>query len=62
MNTNRSSPRLRGVLLLLFLAFSSLAQEVQQPFVFEPDVMIAMRDGTKLAANIFRPKGDGSWT
>lgn len=27
--------------------------------VFEPNVMIPMSDGTKLAANIFKPKGEG---
>ena len=57
MNTSHSRSRLRGALLLLFLAISSLAQEVQ--FVFETDVQVPMRDGVKLAANIFRPKGDG---
>jgi len=36
-----------------------LAQEAQLPFLFEPDVKIAMRDGTKLAANVFRPKDKG---
>ena len=59
MNTSHFRPRLRGVLLLLFLAVSSLAQEVQQPFIVETDVMIPMRDGIKLAANIFRPGGEG---
>src|ERR1051325_1897944 len=41
------------------LAGSLLADEPQPSLVFEPDVMIPMRDGTKLAANIFRPKGEG---
>jgi putative CocE/NonD family hydrolase len=59
MNTSRSTLSLRQALALAFLSFSTLAQEVQQPFIFEQDVMIAMRDGTKLAANIFRPKGEG---
>lgn len=38
---------------------TALAQEL--PFLFERDVMIPMRDGTKLAANISRPKGDGRY-
>ena len=59
MTTNCSGPGLRGVLLLLFIAVSSLAQEAQPPFIFETDVMIPMRDGTNLAANIFRPRGEG---
>ncbi|HWI57659.1 MAG TPA: CocE/NonD family hydrolase [Bacillota bacterium] len=44
---------------LLWLAGSLLAQEVQLPFVFQPDVKVPMRDGTELAANLFRPKGAG---
>jgi uncharacterized protein len=59
MNTTRAWFLRRHALPFLFLAFASLGQEVQQPFVFEPDVKIAMRDGAKLAANIFRPKGEG---
>ena len=59
MNKSRFKPRPLGAILLLFLALSSLAQETQLPFVFEPDVKIAMRDGTRLAANIFRPRGEG---
>jgi putative CocE/NonD family hydrolase len=59
MNKSRSQPRLRGAIFLLCLGLSSLAQEAKLPFVFEPDVKVAMRDGTQLAANIFRPKGEG---
>ena len=58
-NPGRSRLRLRPGLYLVFLSLSALAQEGQSPIVFEPDVMISMRDGTKLAANVFRPKGDG---
>jgi hypothetical protein len=59
MNTSRCGWRLRGALPLLLLAISSLAQEAQPAFVFEPDVKVPMRDGVKLAANVFRPKGEG---
>jgi hypothetical protein len=59
MNTNRPSFRLQGTLLLLWLAFSSPAQEVPRPFIFEADVKTPMRDGINLAANIFRPNGAG---
>ena len=45
----------------LCLAISASAEEAQGPFAYEPDVKIPMRDGVKLAANIFRPKGDGAW-
>ncbi|HIE99433.1 MAG TPA: CocE/NonD family hydrolase [Fuerstia sp.] len=31
----------------------------QKAYVFEANVMMTMRDGTELAANIFKPKGDG---
>ena len=59
MNTSHSRRRLPGALLLTFAVLSSLAQDVQPPFVVETDVQIPMRDGTRLAANIFRPKGEG---
>src|ERR1700690_1594933 len=59
MSTRCSKPRLQGVLLLLWLAFSSPAQETQRPFIFEADVKTPMRDGVNLAANVFRPKGEG---
>jgi uncharacterized protein len=59
MNTNCFRPGLRGVVLLLFIAISSLAQEAQPPAIVETDVMVPMRDGTKLAANVFRPRGEG---
>ncbi|HEY5911301.1 MAG TPA: CocE/NonD family hydrolase [Verrucomicrobiae bacterium] len=59
MNQSHPSLRLSRVLPLLLCAGVLLAEEAQQPFVFEADVMIPMRDGTKLAANVFRPKGDG---
>lgn len=35
--------------------------ESPSDFAFESDVKIPMRDGVQLAANIFRPKGDGPW-
>ncbi len=59
MNTRLSWSRFRGALLFSFLAATALAQEAQPPFVFEADVKVPMRDGTNLAANIFRPKGEG---
>ncbi len=59
MSTRCPEFRLQGVLLLLWLASSSPAQEPQGPFVFEADVKTPMRDGVNLAANVFRPKGDG---
>jgi putative CocE/NonD family hydrolase len=46
-------------LLSLALAGSLSAQEAASPFVFESEVKVPMRDGTRLAANVFRPKGDG---
>jgi putative CocE/NonD family hydrolase len=55
---HRSFPFARVLALLLFSG-ALLAQEAQPSIVFEQDVMVPMRDGTKLAANIFRPKGEG---
>jgi putative CocE/NonD family hydrolase len=57
MNMNRL--RFAGAVVLVSLATCSLAQEAQLPFVFERSVRIPMRDGVKLAANIYRPKGEG---
>ena len=59
MNTNRPSLRLPGALLLLLFAIPSPAQDTNRAFNFEADVKIPMRDGVNLAANIFRPKGEG---
>jgi putative CocE/NonD family hydrolase len=38
-----------------------LAEQGEHSPVFEPDVMIPMRDGTQLAANIYRPKDEGRY-
>ncbi|HTL57831.1 MAG TPA: CocE/NonD family hydrolase [Candidatus Limnocylindrales bacterium] len=48
---------------MLFLSFpgSLVADEPQLATIFEADIMILMRDGTKLAANIFRPKAEGRY-
>ncbi|MBI3853644.1 MAG: CocE/NonD family hydrolase [Verrucomicrobia bacterium] len=51
----------RALLLCVFLAVSVLAENDQPPFIFEADVKVPMRDGVQLAANVFRPKGDGPW-
>jgi putative CocE/NonD family hydrolase len=59
MNTSRSRLRLWHALPFFLLCLSLVAQEAVPPFVFEPDVRVAMRDGVQLAANIFRPKGEG---
>lgn len=46
------------VLVSLFLAAT---QVVYAEFIFERDVPIPMRDGTKLTANIFRPEEEGQY-
>ncbi len=53
-------------LLVATLAVAALCGESITPVlaqdathVFESNVMMPMRDGTELAANIFRPPGDG---
>ncbi len=43
----------------ILLLTSLTAQEL--PYQFEKNVMIPMRDGTRLAANIFKPKSEGSF-
>jgi len=47
--------------LAAFLAVSLLAEETNRPFTFEADVKAPMRDGVQLAANIWRPKTEGSY-
>jgi putative CocE/NonD family hydrolase len=49
------------VSLGIFLSTSVLAEDGKRPFVFDREVKIPMRDGTQLAANIFRPAGKGPW-
>ncbi len=39
----------------------AVAQALGDDVVFESNVMIPMRDGTRLAANLFRPSGDGQF-
>ncbi len=51
----------RGVALFLLVSWPLLAQEPQPSLVFEADVPVPMRDGTKLAANVFRPNGPGRY-
>jgi len=41
--------------------FLAAAQVVCADFIFECDVLMPMRDGTKLTANIFRPEGEGQY-
>ncbi len=48
-------------LLVLVGTGSLLAQEAPQPFIFEADVQVPMRDGTKLTANVFRPRDPGRY-
>lgn len=50
----------QAVGLYLLLAISALGQD-ETSFVFEADVKVPMRDGVRLAANVFRPKGAGPW-
>jgi uncharacterized protein len=59
MNASRSFAFRPVALPFLLLALSLRAQEAQPKYVFEQDVKIAMRDGTKLVANVFRPTGEG---
>jgi hypothetical protein len=59
MNTSRL--RIWQLLPLLFFALAIGAQETAAPYLYEAELKIPMRDGVRLAANIFRPKGEGPW-
>ncbi|HVV71289.1 MAG TPA: CocE/NonD family hydrolase, partial [Verrucomicrobiae bacterium] len=61
MDQKRSSSRIAHIVPLLLLAVPLFAENVPPAFLFDRDVMIPMRDGTKLAANIFRPKAEGKY-
>ncbi len=61
VNTNLSSRLCVLLFSVCFLAGSLLAQEADRAFVFAADVMVPMRDGVQLAANIYRPKGEGKF-
>jgi putative CocE/NonD family hydrolase len=60
-NTNHWG--LAGSLAVLAVCLQSITLVLAQDesIVFEPNVMIPMRDGTQLAANIFRPEGEGAF-
>lgn len=47
--------------LTLTVSVSSFAADAELPYTFQKKVMIPMRDGTKLAANIFLPKQAGAY-
>jgi putative CocE/NonD family hydrolase len=61
MDQNHSLLRLARIVFLFSVAGASLPGAAQEPSIFEGDVMIPMRDGTRLAANIFRPKTDAKF-
>lgn len=58
MYTNPIS--IRNLLLVLLLSSVASAAE-QRKCIYDQDVKVPMRDGVELAANIFRPNGDGPW-
>lgn len=47
--------------VLLVAAFLAANQVAYAEFIFEHNVPIPMRDGTKLAANIYRPENEGHY-
>lgn len=49
----------RRLCLCAFVGFSLAASAQEKRPIFERDVMVLMRDGVKLAANIFRPPVEG---
>lgn len=56
-----SATLIQLLLAAFFLATATQAEDSQRLFVFESDLRIPMRDGARLAANVFFPKGDGPW-
>ena len=56
---SRLKPIYRIAVLFVFIAVSLAAFGAEGEYTFQENVMIPMRDGVKLAANIFLPKGDG---
>jgi uncharacterized protein len=59
MACNRLNPRVVLWLSLLLLTLQIQAEDTKPSMAFESDVMIPMRDGVRLAANIFRPTTEG---
>ena len=45
--------------LLLLAATSAFGREAEYDIAFETDVMVPMRDGVRLATDIYRPAKDG---
>src|SRR5262245_27310370 len=58
--TRRTVPILPSLVVLLFSPLAR-ADDPDRTYRFESDVVIPMRDGTKLAANVFRPKEEGRY-
>src|ERR1700719_1717525 len=57
----KATPARRPVLLLLLLPFALLAQpEPRYEIAATGNVMVAMRDGVRLATDIYRPARNGS--
>ncbi len=54
-----SAPDWRGLWLGLLLVFCTLASVSAQDYIVEENVMVPMRDGVKLATDIYRPAVDG---
>jgi hypothetical protein len=52
---------LTGLTLLAAWILVAIPVQAEYEIQFEKDVMMPMRDGVKLAANIFRPKADGKF-
>jgi putative CocE/NonD family hydrolase len=59
--------RLTAITSLITAVFAAVsfvqirAAETERPFIAEIDVMVPMRDGTKLATNVYRPRKDGRY-
>ena len=61
MKTNLPDCSRTPIFAFCVLAGLILAQGADRAFDFEPDVLVPMRDGVQLAANVYRPKGEGSF-
>src|SRR5438045_888319 len=61
MSTLTRFPRSLFWQLLIVLHSAVAAAPNDAPFLYQPDTMVPMRDGTRLAANVFLPKEPGRY-
>lgn len=58
------APAYARLLVVCFVSWLSCrvsADDLSRAYMFEQDVMVAMRDGVELSTNVFRPRGEGAF-